>query len=502
MDKVLDDVEAGGGLDIMRYVNLVWEHALSFWIIASLVMLLAIAYAYSLPKVYEAKSTIAIEQSVINDLVRGIAITPSMDAKIRILQVSLLSRSSLLGVMNALDMDLGLQGAALEERIAAVRSNVNVGLNEKRGLFTIAYQSTSPERARDFVNTLTRQYIEASTSDKREESFEATRFLADQIEVFRKRIEAAQSEIDAFKADRGMILNMSEPALRQEILRAQEELQILRIRKTDLLAQRGVMLRNTPLRNRLEALERELSAMFVSYTAKHPRVVRLKQEIEGLKREVSRKSEEERRAIYGTSEYQRIKVELSAVEQQEAQLLGKIEENEKLLREIPSVASELAELENRRRKESLIYEQLVGRYGQSEVSKQMELQDKAVNFRIIDPAVLPSVPVSPKRWLIILAGMAGGLGIGFGVLFIFDFLNPRIRSADELRKMGFHVMAVVPSISDVAESRRLWRRRISVTLCGMAWCCVVISIALTELMQMPYVELALSRVGTTISSWL
>lgn len=502
MNKVLDDVEAGGGLDIMRYVNLIWEHSLSFWIIASLVMVLAIASAYSLPKVYEAKSTIAIEQSVINDLVRGIAITPSMDAKIRILQVSLLSRSSLLNVMKSLDMDLGLEGSALEEHIVSVRNKVNVGLNEKRGLFTISYRSTSPELARDFVNTLTRQYIESSTSDKREESFEATRFLADQIEVFRKRIEAAQQDIDAFKSDRGLILNMSEPALRQEIIRAQEELQTLRIRKTDLLAQRGVMLRNTPLRNRLEVLERELAAMLVSYTAKHPRVVRLKQEIEGLKTEVARKSEEERRAIYGTSEYQRIKVELSAVDQQEKQILDKIENNERLLREIPSVASELTELENRRSKESLIYEQLVGRYGQSEVSKQMELQDKAVNFRVIDPAVLPPAPVSPKRWLIILAGMAGGLGVAFGVLFIFDFFNPRIRSVDELRKYGFHVMAVVPSITDVAESRRAFRKRIGVTLCGITWCGVVVVIALVELMQLPYMERLVHSAGRTISTWL
>jgi polysaccharide chain length determinant protein (PEP-CTERM system associated) len=501
MNTMLDDVEAGGGLDILRYIRLLWEHALAFWLMAAVVMLAALGFAYSLPKIYQAKSTVAIEQNVINDLVRGIAITPSMGAKIRILNVSLLSRSSLLSVMKELDMDLGLGGPALEERITSVRRKVSVGLDEKRGLFFISYESSNPVLARDFVNTLTRHYIEQSTSDKREESFEATRFLADQIEVFRKRIEAVQAEIDSFKASRGQILNMSEPALRREIQMAQEELQALRIRKTDLLAQRGVMLRNTPLRNRLETLEAQLAAMLVSYTEKHPAVIRTKQEIEGLRREVARKGEEERKIIYGTSEYQRIKVELTAVEQQEAQLVSKIADNERLLREIPSVATELADLENRKRKESLIYEQLVGRYGQSEVSKQMELQDKAVSFRIIDPAVLPSVPVSPKRWLILLAGMAAGLGGAFGVLFLFDLLNPRVRSVEDLRRLGFHVMAVVPSISDVAEERRIFRRRAAVTACGVLLCGGVVAVAAAEFLQLRFMENFIAGAVFTVKSW-
>ena len=52
--------------------------------------------------------------------------------------------------------------------------------------------------------------------------------------------------------------------------------------------------------------------------------------------------------------------------------------------------------------EAAIYNQLVARYGQSEISKQMELKDKSTSFRIIEAAVTPEFPASPNRPAIVM----------------------------------------------------------------------------------------------------
>jgi hypothetical protein len=93
-----------------------------------------------------------------------------------------------------------------------------------------------------------------------------------------------------------------------------------------------------------------------------------------------------------------------------------------------------------------IYEQLLQRVGVSEVSKQMEVADKATTFRIVDPAILPTQPVGTKRLLMMILGVLGGIACGLGAVFVIEHVDSTIKGSEDLRKMGVTVLAEIPFI--------------------------------------------------------
>ena len=83
---------------------------------------------------------------------------------------------------------------------------------------------------------------------------------------------------------------------------------------------------------------------------------------------------------------------------------------------------------------------------QSEVSKQMEVQDKCATFRIVDPAILPTKPVSPNRVKIILLGIFAGFAGAFGLLLLVDNMDTSVKTVNTLKTLGLPVLATIPKI--------------------------------------------------------
>ncbi|WBF67448.1 Wzz/FepE/Etk N-terminal domain-containing protein [Desulfovibrio subterraneus] len=489
----LDNEESS--LDIGRYVSLILEFKGLFAIVALTVMTIGVVVSYALPKRYEARSTVFIEQNVVNDLVKGIAVTPSMDNKVKAIKVTMLSRTMLLKVINELDLDAGIMdGSGLESLVGRLQKTINVTMDEKKGVFVITYRDEKPRRAADVVNTLARLYIEDNTSSKRQESYEATKFLADQIEVFKKRIDDAEAAIDRFKTESGKFLSKDEVSLRDEIGQMENRLAQTQAQVNSLQATKRILLGNTPLRRQLKAQEEMLSSQLARYTESHPEVVRVKSLMASTRQKLATEGDADRRAVYGTAEYQQVKVELESLENVKRTLEASLAENREILMMIPSKRTELAELQRKRDNEVLIYEKLVSRYGQSEVSKEMELQNKSVNFRVLDPAVPSSMHVSPKRPLIILGSIVLGLGLGIGLIILKDLLNPSIKSAESIKRMGIPVFAEVPIIGNVTDNATKKRRDMFIYLTSGVYFSLILVVLGLEVLNVGLIDTAVETI--------
>lgn len=494
-----DAFQDEGNIDLMRYVHLILDRKGIFVAIAIAVMMMAITVSYILPKKYTAQSIVFIEQNVISDLVKGIAITPSMDMKIKAIKVTMLSRSMILDVIKALDMDLELQtDAELDGLIKSLQNRIDIRLDEKRGVFMISFADPDPVLARDVVNTLTRIYIEENTSTKRKESFEATQFLAEQIEVFKKRIDAAEKEIDEFKAESGLILSSDESAIRREIENAEDQLEGIRIRINALQTARSLMLSNTPLQQQLDQQRDTLEQLRTRYTDNHPKVKQLENAIAETQQLIKTKGKSELDAVYRSKEYQSNKVELASLNNVRRNLEEEIRKNKETIRKIPALKTQLVELERKRNNEAIIYEQLVSRYGQSEVSKEMELQDKSMSFRVLDPAVVPAIHSSPNRPLIILAGIILGFGLGAGIIVLVDLISPSIKSLDDLKEFGLPVLAVIPKVRDEAAIARERRKDILIYAIGLCGLLVSLGFLVIEFLNLGLVEKVIQRINYLI----
>ena len=67
--------------------------------------------------------------------------------------------------------------------------------------------------------------------------------------------------------------------------------------------------------------------------------------------------------------------------------------------------------------------------------------------KLVDSAVIPSSPVSPKIPLIIAAALFLSLGAGVALVFLLDFLDATIKNADDVdRKLGAPMLGLLPLV--------------------------------------------------------
>ena len=448
--------------DYKKYLLLIAKRKGLFAFVALLIMTVSVIISYLLPKKFEANSTVFIEKSVISDLVKGIAVTPSIEDKIKVLKYAISSRTLLVKVIDELDLNVKKAGdAQLEEMIKKLQKNTDIKIKDKEGLFIISFQDENPRVARDYVNTLVRRYIEENVSSKREESYGATKFLSEQIGSFKEKMDKADEQLNSYRQGKSTLLAADEARLLQENAAAQQKIDELRIRRNQLEAQRNLMVKGDPAQAKLRALKKRLEELQVEYTDNYPEVIRVKTEIDSLREQTARP------AKAGVShadpqELERIDVELQSLRSSEESQRRIIAANQGVLRGIPEAKSTLEELKRDRDQQKALYEQLVTRHGQSEVSKQVEVQDKSTTFRIVDPAVTPIKPVSPNRVRIILMGIAAGLGAGLGLLLLLDILDGTVKNVATLKEMGLPVIAMIPRIRTPEDQLRQGKRDIRI----------------------------------------
>ena len=457
--------------ELFRYLRALYRYRVLFCVVFLLVMTAIGVYSYFLPKIYRADTTVFIERNVIDNLVKGIAVTPSIDDRIRVLKYAILSRDLVTKTLEEVNSPIFTKSIAEQQAyVSKLIERTNLRIRGKE-LFTVSIDDPSAEFSQKYINTLVGLYVEENISAKREETYGANRFLSEQIEIFKAKLEAAEDKIIAFRNKNGIYFSVDEKTTLSEIRALEKQIeQIVLSEDTYLARKKQVQSQLVSIpetidtvteareNNRLSEMESRLSALLLRYTDNYPEVIRLKSEIEALKQkllEPENKQQKSEKTKFTTLNpmYQdlqgqifQIDAELSSLAAQKLNLQKSIAKKENELRDVPTARKELGLLVQERDSIKNIYDDLLGRMSQSEVSKQMEIGNKAATFRIVDPAVLPKTPVSPNMLKMFLLAIAGGLGCGLGLVFLLENMDTRIRDVDTLESAGYDVLAIVPNI--------------------------------------------------------
>ncbi len=470
--------------DLAHYFRLIMEKKLLFVAIACAVIAVVIAFAFSLPNTYLAKSTVFIERNVINSLIEGIAVTPSIEERLSVLDHSMKSRKLLLKVLQELGIDVSaMNEEAAENTIKYFQISTKIDIERKgqsRGsvlnLFTVSYVDKDPIFARDYINILVKRYIAENILDKKEEANVANQFLLEQIDHFKNKIDRLDVKIIEFRKQKGIFAVMDERKIVDEIKGAEEKIEEIHLTKMELRAKREMIKKQleeehpytiairgyneNTLSGRLAVLQNRLNQLLAKYTENYPDVINVMAEIESIKAQMKEgievpEDDESSEAGMSTLNplHQQLKeelgkneLEMAALNVKEKHLVKSIETKKHNLKNIPGEKKILADLEGDRESLKKTYDQLIQRLGQSEVSTQMEAQDKAATFRIVDPAILPVKPEGPDRLKIIIAGVFASLGLAFGTLLLLDNLDRSVKTVDVLKSLGYPILSVIPII--------------------------------------------------------
>jgi len=452
--------------------------------VSLIISALFVLFAYLKSPEYEASSSVMVEDNVITNLMEGITVQPTLDDKLRNISAAMTSRSLITDVMEKMGLDKGLNDQQAIDRIVDyIRRNmeIKIGGDKRRvSIFTVSFRDHDPRVARDMVNTIINTYIARNFMEQTDEASGASKFLSTQIDEFRKKIGAIEGKIMEYRKSHGIYSSIDEKLILEDIKAIQKKIDDIEIEKMELegkqsyiekqLEQNTASATKTMTRrsgatmeDRLIALQKELNELLTKYTEKYPEVIRVKSEMEILEEQIKAggghdESSEQARVNISGSLNQELNDNLAKIEYDIAGLTAKQESYRQLisskkneLKNVPEEKKRLADMEQERDSYKNIYERLVQRMSQSEVTTSMETGREDMNFKVVDPAVLPAAPVSPKKLKLILLGILAGLAGGIGIVIAIDELDGTYKSYETLKQHGIRILAIVPEIQNPKE---------------------------------------------------
>lgn len=142
-------------------------------------------------------------------------------------------------------------------------------------------------------------------------------------------------------------------------------------------------------------------------------------------------------------------IEKQSLEAKRAALNTVIRQYSAQFERIPRKSIEFARLQRTKLSNEKLFLMVEAKFNEVAIAERSEFG----NVTIVDPAVPPGAPSSPKLPLNILIGAFLGLVLGVGAVFAREHLDVKVQAPEDLKKKGHTVLAAVMVMDD--EIRRL-----------------------------------------------
>jgi polysaccharide chain length determinant protein (PEP-CTERM system associated) len=463
-------------------------------------------YTLTANKTYEASTLILVQpQRVPSNYVRSI-VTSSINQRISTISQQILSRSNLEKIIDQFGLYEDAQDMYLEDKIASMRKRVQVKIERARHgaeAFSIVFKGSEPQRVMRVANTLASYFMDENLKVREAQAVGTSDFLESELEKTRKRLEDREKSLAEYRTKYlGGLPDELETNLRtldrlqkqlsskQDLLR--ETKNSLSILETQIAQSKEMASQNledqfssfgfenetgfeeSENEQKLSIVQKQYDTLLLKYTEKHPDVMKLKKTIEKLKKAIEaekkarekEKAESEAETVQETPNANNQGPEALnfAAMQQEVQLkqtknelkkiqsdIAKIEQKMKLYqRRVEDTPKRELELQSLKRDYSniqKIFNSLLDRKLEAELSVNMEKKQKGEQFRILDHARLPEKPISPDVKMLFLLSIASGLGISAGIIFLLEVFDTSIRREEQIEKdLGLTILAIIPPL--------------------------------------------------------
>jgi uncharacterized protein involved in exopolysaccharide biosynthesis len=98
------------------------------------------------------------------------------------------------------------------------------------------------------------------------------------------------------------------------------------------------------------------------------------------------------------------------------------------------------------------YASLLAGHMQAKVAENLEKRQKAEQFKVLDPALLPTNPWKPERRKILLVGLVLGFGVGCGAVLLVEYLDRSFHDPEDLKQsIDLPVLTIVPLLPSGGE---------------------------------------------------
>jgi len=433
------------------------------------VAFIPLGVGYMWPNTYSTEALLhADESNIIEPLLRGRAQVTDVDRSAQARE-ALFSRR----VMERAAEHAGLIGsnASDDEKARAVRhlrGSVNVR-NEARNHFRVTYSSTDPDRAFTVLNSVVNVFIQDSARRKREESVGAYNFIDSQVQSYKNQLERAEEQLKIFQAqntdgteaqvtNRINQLRNDIESLKLEIEESQSRLGSIQEQLEQESQYQMARGRSDELRDRRRDLSRELEQLRRIYQESYPDVVSVRQQVQDLDEEIAQLefagesfagSDRVENPLYEELRKQQsvAEVQLRAQERRLNSLNRMLEREHERAERVAENQAELSELTRDLNVTRDVYEEMLQRRESARLSMTLDIEGQGVSYRIQDPASFPLEPTGIRYIHFASVGPLVGFLAPLGLLFVYVFLDPHIRSSRNLRSQlpdDLEVIGAIP----------------------------------------------------------
>ena len=433
------------------------------------------------PRKYESSTTILVkEESIIQPLMEGRAVATGVTDRARIAREVIFSRKIVEQVLRQGGW-LDSNPSPIEQERLAIELRRRTSIDSQGpNLIRISYWDRDPVRALEVARTYGDSFIAESLAAKERESREAYEFIAARAAEYHAKLLQAEERLKEFRASNpdarpGAVadVNTRIAQLRANIESARSGVAESSVRASAVASQisaersvTAVQNRDSQYRERLGKLQTELDTLRLSYTDEYPDVVRLKRQIEDLEREIASSPGESRpqpalgyAVVPGSAA---LRAELTRARGEAAAMSARATEAEALLEAELERANRIAdheavyaELTRDYEVNRDLYQDLLKRRENARVSMNLDAEHRGLTFRVQEPAALPLQPSGLRFMHFSAASLVAAFAVPLGLLLLLVRLDPRVRSAEQLRSaVPVPVLATIPRHVRGPERRR------------------------------------------------
>ncbi len=225
----------------------------------------------------------------------------------------------------------------------------------------------------------------------------------------------------------------------------------------------GLQTSKTELHLQLKKLKTEYVTVREKYSAEHPDVIKVNQAIEKLESEIERTPDDSMidkpvtrpdnpAYIQLQAQYESADLELKSFYTRLAATKKRIKEYEDRITSSPKVEQGYRAITRDYENTLAKYQEVKAKLMEAELSEELEKERKGERFTLIEPPLLPEVPHSPNRIMIIILGLILSFGVGLGMVAILESMDDSIRGTKSMEALfGFAPLATIPYISSPVE---------------------------------------------------
>jgi polysaccharide biosynthesis transport protein len=427
-----------------------------------------------LPKQFRSSATVAVAASGVSTSLVGQSTPLDNEERLRAVSQQLLSMSTLARVAREEKIS---DEASSDAAAARLRPAVTITVPEpmaatnERHLdtFIVSYVDEDPGRAQRITNRLATVFVDESSKTREERAEHTSVFIASQLAASQARLGDLEGRLRRAKESHiGQLPEQTQAnlqtlsGLRQQMdanatsLRGEQDRLSMIERQIESLKQGvsdvaivprgGAQVSEAPAspEARVIALQRELAAARLTFTDKHPEILRLTEELAIARKEAAAdhqrpasdrmaqlQTDPAYRQLAADQEMSRLRIrELSRADTDIRRQIGLYQAR---VESAPMVEQQLSSVQRDYDLEKQQYADLSSKLHAAGMAESVERNRRGEQFTVLYPATFPTEPVKPVPLRVMLLSIVTGICAGAALALGREYLDRSVHDVRELR---------------------------------------------------------------------